>query len=520
LRRRKTIRGNGGVDGSSASSKEAGSRGAGPASRLLDRLEGWSPAKQSWLLAGWSFAIHGAFVAGSPLRASPVSFLFFGDSLHFLAQGRHLARGLPFNEGLPFHPPLTAWLTAPVWALTSDPEVAGLAAKLLMAALAAATFGLLFRLLRSRVPHAFWIVALLPLGFGEMLLSSAVNSEVPYRLLLVLTLLLGWRRPLWTGALQGLAALTRAEHLPFVLGLGLLLVVLPQRWSGSLPDGGARRRFVALALAGLGLALAPSLAVSHRRLSAYNQRHAAELSSPLPTLVPVSFYGPLNFALAQREEDVYFSRRGLPPAPGGDSELDPTFEPHHRYIVDGYRLGLEAVVAAPGRFLRRTGRKAAISLGALGFGWSWRDLPHDPRWIRRPVDMARAPQNATAWIVAGLALFGGWRLRAQRGLLVAGGVLVLYRLAMNAAFFPYLRGMMIAAPFWSVLAWHGLASLAGRRARALLVTALLLVGVLHFATALRQREYRVTGERDAAGAIIDDRTVTIDWVGFAKQEPR
>ena len=391
-----------------------------------------------------------------------------------------------------------------------------------MAILSGTGLATLFLLLRGRVEHAFWIAALLPLGFGELLLAASVNSELPYRLILLLTLLLGWRRPLVVGALQGLAALTRAEHLPFIVGVGLLFALLPDRWAAGLPSRAHRRRFVMVAAAGAALLLLPYLLLNRGRLRQYNHRHASQMVKPLPTWVPVSFYGPLNFALAQREADIYFSRRTLPPAPGGMSQLDPTFPPHQRTIVDGYRLGVESIRADPSRFFHRLGRKLAVSAAALSYGWSWRDLPHQPLWIRRPVDTALAKAEGVGrtvgWLVGLLTLVGAWKLRGQRGLLAIGGMLVLYRLAINAAFFPYLRSMLIVAPFWSVLALSGAASLSGKYGRSVLVGGLLLLATFHLSTAPRQRVYQLDGERDSAGHIIDDRTVEIRWVG-AKDEP-
>lgn len=438
----------------------------------------------------------------------PVSYLFFGDSLQFLAQGRHLATGLMFNEGLPFHPPLTAWLTVPLWWWLPDSQVS-MVAKLLMAVISATGLAVLFLLLRRRVRHCFWIMALLPLGFGELLLSASVNSELPYRLLLLLTLWIGWRRPFWVGVLQGLAALTRAEHLPFVVALGVLLVILPDRWLSGLPSRVQRRRFVGVAVAGLALLLLPYILVARGRLQDYNRANASQLEDPLPTWVPVSFYGPLNFALAQREADIHFSRQSLPPAPGGMAQLDPTYPPHQRYIAHGYRLGFETIRSDPSRFIRRLGRKLAVSAGAASYGWSWRDLPHQPRWVRRPVDTALASSRGLGWVLVPLALLGGWRLRDQRAFLVVGTLLVLYRLAINAVFFPYLRSMLIVAPFFSVLALSGLASLVGKQGRPLLIVALLLLAAFHLSTAPRARGYELSGERDEAGQVIDDRTVEV-----------
>ena len=231
--------------------------------------------------------------------------------------------------------------------------------------------------------------------------------------------------------------------------------------------------------------------------------------------MPVSFYGPLNFALAQNEEDIFFSRRTLPVTRGEDAALDPTDPTHNAYIVDGYRLGLETILADPGRFLDRSVRKLGFSLHALSHGWTWRDVPKGPIWTRPPVDMAYAPEKIYEGLIWLLLLVGAWRLRGRRGVLWLGLALLVYRLAINVAFFPYLRGMMIAAPFAVVLLLTALEPFFGARPRRVLLALVLVLGLANAATAWRTRDYLLAGERAADGTILDDRTVRIKWNGFA-----
>ncbi len=450
----------------------------------------------------WACLVHGATLAANPLARTPVSAFFFGDGPIYLEQARRLAEGSPLlNFGLPYHPPLTAWLCVPLWWLLGDPPAAFLAAKALMIGLCAGGYALFHHLVRERLPHALLVCLLLPLSFGELALASTVSSEVVYRGLLMVLLLLGWRWPLAAGALHGLAALARPEHLGLALvAAAAVLFVAP-----------ARRRYLALAAAGAALVLAPHTLVNTRTLAQYNRAHAGELREPLPVWVPVSFYGPLNFALAQREEGIHFSRRTLPPAPGDPAALDPTFPPHNEAIVRGTRLGLTEIVERPGRFLARTAKKLGHSFAALGFGWTWRDLPKPGRWVRQPVDVASVESPLYLGFCLLLTGLGAWALRADRRLLAVGLALLLYRLAVNAVFFPYLRGMMVIAPLYLALQAEGLALLLRRHAARGLAAILVLLSLFHFATVWTgSGKLRLSGERSADGTILDDRPVVIE----------
>ncbi len=461
------------------------------------RRRRWLRAHPAYVFA-WAVVAHAAFLFGSPDRADPASGLLFGDSIQYLLQARALVEGVPFNEGLPFHPPLTAWVLAPLWLLSRDVAVVSLAAKAIMLLANAGTYTLFFLLARERLPHAFWICLLLPLNFGELLLSSAVTNEALYRLLLGVLLLLGTRLPLLAGFVHALAMLTRAEHL--FLGLGALaLGLVRQAW----------RRTALVTAAPALLILAAHTAWTARGLADYNRRHAAELAEPLPTVVPVSIYGPLNFALAQTGPDIHFSRRGLPPAPAGAAALEPRFAPHNRYLLHGYRIGVERIAERPLRFLRRTGSKLWYSSQAAAYGWTAFDFPKSRLWVREPVDMGYAEGRVYHVLALGLIAFGAWRLRRERMFLAVGGALLAYRLAINVMFFPYLRSVAIVSPFYLALLLAGLALPFQRFAGRVLAGLLVAFGLVHLAAAPLPRRYLASGERDASGAVIDDRRVVV-----------
>lgn len=464
-----------------------------------------SSPQWAWAVAAATWVVHLAHLFGDPLLRAPVSAFFFADGVHFLAAARAQAEGVvDLGGALPFHPPMVRWMLVPLWRLFEEPATVYLASKVLMATIQAATLAGLFLLLRERLPRlALPVTLLLPLGFGELLLSSVANSEAPYRLLLVAILLLGWRWPLLAGLLHGAATLTRADHLAILLALAVLAVARAEC-----------RRWAAAVLAAALLVVVPHAMMVHRDLVAYNAAHAAELPEPLPTWVPVSFYGPLNFALAQREADIFFSRRTLPVSQGEAAALDPLDPVHNRAIVHGYRLGLETIAERPLRFVERSLAKTAHALRAFTYGWTWRDLPHAAVWVRRPVDMAHAPaQPLYVVAVAALCGLGLWTLRRDRTLLAVGAALVLYRLAFAVAFFSYLRGMMIATPFVAMLSVVGLATLFRGHGHRVVLLLWLTLAAYHLATVGEPRPCRLRGERDAGGTILDDRTVVIDCRG-------
>lgn len=456
-----------------------------------------APARPAvaWAVFAWGFVVHLVY-----LLDDSVTGFFVGDGGYFLIKARHLVEGTSPDAGLPFHPPLVSWLLAPFWWIGSpaSAEPVLTAAKILMAGANAATCAVLYLLLRRRLPYVTLFVALLPLYFGELLLSATPNSEAIYRLLLVVLLFLGFRLPLLGGVLHGLAALARAEHLVFGLVLLAFALTRPKR-----------RRFALLtAAAALAVVLPYTLAVSGD-LRAYNAEHAETLPEPLPTLVPVSFYGPLNFALAQTEEGIHFSRFNLPVSRNEEAALDPEHPVHNEYIVHGYRIGLAAIRDDPVRFLRRSAAKIGYSLRAFTYGWTWRDLPKGGQWLRQPVDMPLATSPVYEVAMGVFALAGIWLLRRDRRLLAVGLGLVAYRLAVNVAFFPYLRSMMIAGPFVLLLVFTSLTRIFKHLSPYVLGAVWLGLALFHFLTGFGHRTYLQSGERDASGKIIDDRPVVL-----------
>jgi hypothetical protein len=112
-----------------------------------------------------------------------------------------------------------------------------------------------------------------------------------------------------------------------------------------------------------------------------------------------------------------------------------------------------------------------------------------------------------------LELLGAWHLRRDRPLLAVGLGLVAYRLAINVAFFPYLRSMAIAGPFVLLLVFAGLSRIFKQLTPYVLGVVLLGLALFHLLTGFGERRYLQRGERDASGQVIEDRPVVLTYDG-------
>ncbi len=214
----------------------------------------------AWVLGATLFAaslaIRLLFIHATPDAAWAYSAAFKGDALLWLDYARGIQTGIPFELGLPLHPPGTAYLIAWLW----DGTAAGLPFLRATWALFGAVTVVLLWLAASRAfgPMVGLLAGVLAaLSTGLIVLSSSVNSEAPYLLLVVASFLvlepLGSRsrRPAavaW-GLLGALACLIRVEHvLAFAFITGWLT------WRGW-HDGRQRQMLAALSLAGACFAL-------------------------------------------------------------------------------------------------------------------------------------------------------------------------------------------------------------------------------------------------------------------------
>jgi len=191
-----------------------------------------------------AFAMRLLFWQATADAGWPGSVWYKGDAITWLGWAEALRRGAVFEAGLPVRPPGAAYLIAAL----GEPAAGLFLLKLTWCLLGALAVGLIYvAVRRSFSARAALVVGLLcAVSSGLMILSTSLNNETPYLLVVAATLAL-WRsvreRPTalvlaaWA-ALHAGACLLRAEHL---LYFGLLWLPLAAHWlRGSAATPAAR----------------------------------------------------------------------------------------------------------------------------------------------------------------------------------------------------------------------------------------------------------------------------------------
>ena len=217
-------------------------------------------AGSPWLGAAVIFvaalAVRLLFWQAAPGVDWPHNAFFKGDAVVWLQHALALERGRPFELDLPLRPPGVAYLIALIWDGRRESLDWLRAAWAVQGALLPA---LMFVAL-SRVfsPLVAWLASSAAAASTALiLLSSALDNETPYLVLVVLTLALferlrgspsAMRLATWS-VLHGVACLFRVEHVLFyVLSLGLLVVVWGRASGGQRLASRAASGLVAAAL--------------------------------------------------------------------------------------------------------------------------------------------------------------------------------------------------------------------------------------------------------------------------------
>jgi hypothetical protein len=252
--------------------------------RSKKRLEPAPPLSAWWTehpaLAVFALAwlLRLLYVQATPDSTWAGSAAFKGDADLWLDYARALHAGRPFELGLPIHTPGNAYLIAALW----DGGARGIHSLRLLwtafGALAAALFCAAAR--QACGARAALVSGLVGAACaGPLVLSSSLNNETPYLVLVAATLALGQRvaeRPdaarlaAWA-LLHALACLFRVEH---ALWAGLWFAWLTWRWRAGPPRATARELCLRLALAGGAVlaALAPWHLHAWRAVARFNSR--------------------------------------------------------------------------------------------------------------------------------------------------------------------------------------------------------------------------------------------------------
>ncbi len=225
------------------------------------------------------------FWRATPDAHWPGSLAYKGDAYVWLEETLALQQGTPANEGLPLRPPGMAWILSWIWSGTAAGVETLRGIWCVLGALGVWAFHLaLVKPFGLRVATIAGVLA--ATSTSLLLLSSSLCNEVPYLILVLLTLALHPRLRLeprllelgiWA-ALHGGACLIRAEHALF---FGLCLMHLGWSWRATIC---ARRTLgrgalrLGLPLGVFALVLLPWQLHAWSRIAAFNRGELVSLS--------------------------------------------------------------------------------------------------------------------------------------------------------------------------------------------------------------------------------------------------
>ncbi|NNC18599.1 glycosyltransferase family 39 protein [Corallococcus exiguus] len=398
-----------------------------------------------------SLLLRGLYLAGSPDRDWPFSVFFAGDARFFHTAAVDLARGREGPVALPYHPPLFPALLGLLYRVLGEPAGSALPYKLALACLGAATVafcqGFWRRLLGT--PWSLVAAGLYATSFGWLVLSTTYSNETLSALWLCFTCALAlrmggavpsWPAVLGLGAVMGWGTLTRAEH------LGLWPFLLTYAWTAR--ERGPWKPWALRWGAAMGVSLLLLVPSALRNVDTMRELNArAPHLEPLPEWVPVTVYGPLNFAMANHSGATGGFTPALINQGGNNGQLDPSRPEHRRLLLHGYAEGLRWMVASPGDAARLLWTKLDLWLDGLRLGIGVSDVPGGLTGERAPVDVFVPDSAWLKWPLAALLLAGMLlSLKPAHAPFRLLSLVVLHRVLITLAFFGYARGLLVVFP--------------------------------------------------------------------------
>ena len=452
---------------------------------------------------------------------------YYGDATRFIDYATAIAAGRSYDNGIPYHPPGWPLVLAGLIKLAGGRVPAHAITWLL-----AAASGLSVAIAAALAGEVAGVGALLAVGvigtfhFGHLVEATVAGSEAAYGLLVIGTVLMAWRwlhdaggaRTLWAtaaGAMGGGAMLVRAEWLAAAVLFGMLAL--------------RRRRAIheiAAYAAAFAIMLLPTTVWHWRTLTTFNAAHVGRVAGPLPRFVPVTSYGPFNFAMANHASADGGPNRDHPMLElcSGEEErdlaggqLDLACPAIYDLYVNGYAIGARWILVHPVDALVLMGTKISYTVGFLAHGYLVDNVGASLAGSRRRVDVLDPDAR---WLVAVhlvLCVGGILALRRQPPALAVMTVPLAAFAASVLLFYGYVRLGLAYLPLIWVMQAAAIASVlagsAGRPATRHTVAAVLIgiAVVLGYDGARRMGSTRVTaqGPRLPNGALIEDETLRL-----------
>ncbi len=287
------------------------------------------------------------------------------------------------------------------------------------------------------------------LSFGLLVNISSVNSELWY-ILQTLSLMLLW---LWMeqgltwfkvvllGALVSLMLLTRGEAILWFLFLAALLLMKRDR------PLEARLGIVGIYFAVVCILLTPWTYRNYKYFHALNQQRGKKV---FPEFVPITIYGPLNFAKANSPFFLpYFDRRthgsNMSPSDNRYDMDDPYIQ---QLLLYGYRIGLRHIFEHPIRTVAVNIRKLYCSFQVYTYGFAPYNIPFGLRGFYRSADIFVAESRWGLWVLWGLTNLGClvWAAVKHRQRFILPLFLLIETIITVVLFFGYVRLGLILLP--------------------------------------------------------------------------
>jgi len=474
-----------------------------------------------WFLLILLFAllIRILFIRSVIDRDWPFSVFYYGDSNHYHLYAMALLHGELYDQGIPFHPPFYAWFLSAIYKILGPPVSSGYPYKFWMAVISSITVAFTWLWWRKAIGEFWsWIgAALLCFHFGWLLFSATFANEVLYCLFLSATAGLlwlrgktfSWRDAAVLGVLTGVAALTRGEHSslwPFFL---LYLWIRRDRTVSSRNHFARWGLAVAISL----VVLIPTTVRNWLVLSAHNQKTSH--LEPLSRFVPVTSYGPVNFALANSDSADGGFTPDLITQLDGDGGINMENAGHRKLYIHGYSIGIAWIKQNPDKAFQLFLRKFNRWLDGFRIGFGVSNFPGGLAGNRPPVDLF-VPNNTFAkWpgvLLLAIGIF--FSMKKEHRAYSICSLILLHRLILTELFFGYARGLVVMLPVIIPLMLLPLiiASSKWPVVKKAVGTVTIVAVILFTLQALEivsgpPRNFQASGSSDNRGKIIQD-----DWV--------